>query len=107
VSFGNPQPTPGTSTFDAVQAQVARLNIELEARGRTPSSLRRILLNFMGDELPMSSFEAFLDWAGRYRELGFDEVVVTWPVADTVFDYDAALFERICREGGPTLGSWE
>jgi alkanesulfonate monooxygenase SsuD/methylene tetrahydromethanopterin reductase-like flavin-dependent oxidoreductase (luciferase family) len=106
VSFGNPQPTPGSSTFDAVTAQVARLNIELEVRGRSSSSMRRILLNFLGDESPTASFEAFLNWAGRYRELGFDEVVLPWPVADTFFDCDVALFERICREGGRTVSSW-
>ena len=52
------------------------------------------------------SLEAFLDWAGRYRDLGFDEVVVHWPVPDSDYDYDVDVFERVCREGGATLAAW-
>ncbi len=106
VSFGDPSGAADVSTRDAVTLQVQRLNSELERRGRVESSMWRVLLNFGGDEMPMSSYEAFLDWAGRYRELGFDEVVMHWPVADSPFDCDAALFERICREGAATLGSF-
>jgi hypothetical protein len=51
--------------------------------------------------------ESFLDWAGRYRAIGFDEVVVHWPVPETIFDYDVDVFELICREGGDILSSWQ
>jgi alkanesulfonate monooxygenase SsuD/methylene tetrahydromethanopterin reductase-like flavin-dependent oxidoreductase (luciferase family) len=105
VSFGNP--TRGdTSTFDAVQQQVRTLNLELEGRGRDVSSLHRVLLDFESDESPMASYDAFLDWAGRYRELGFDEVVVHWPVRESAFAYDEALFERVCTEGATRIADW-
>ena len=107
VSIGDPSGSADSSTFDAVKTQVMALNVELEARGREPSTLHRVLLNFEGDETPMSSYESFLDWAGRYYELGFDEVVVHWPVKASPFDCDPSLFERICREGGALLPSWQ
>jgi len=106
VSIGDPSGAADASTFAAVKSQVNALNSELELRGRDRSSLHRVLLNFEGDEAPMSSYESFLDWAGRYRALGFDEVVVHWPVADSPFDYDVSVFERIGREGGATLAAW-
>lgn len=106
VSFGGPREAPDSSTFDAVSIQVSRLNSELDRRGRDADTMHRVLLNFGRDEMPLSSPEAFLDWAGRYRDLGFDEVVVHWPVADSEYDYDVDLFERVCREGGATLATW-
>ena len=106
VSVGDPVARHDSSTFDAVKQQITRLNIELEGRGRHPTSLHRVLLNFGGDETPLASFESFLDWAGRYRELGFDEVVVHWPVRDSAYAYDEVLFERIGTEGATTIAHW-
>jgi hypothetical protein len=106
VSFGDPTDSGTSTTIDVVRGQVSRLNDELEAHGRPTTSMRRIMLNFAGDESPMSSFDSFIDWARRYRELGFDEVVVHWPVAESPYAYDEDLFERICREGGEVLSAW-
>ena len=106
VSFGDPAASDDSSTFDAVTHQVNRLNTELELRGRAPASLHRVLLNFEGDESPLSSLTSFLDWASRYRELGFDELVVHWPVTDSLYDYDQGVFERICTEGATTIATF-
>lgn len=106
VSFGDPTGSNDVTTFAAIAAQVRRLDDELARRGRDPSSVHRVLLDFAGDESPMASYEAFLEWAGRYRDLGFDEVVVHWPVANSPFDYDVATFERICRDGRGVLDAW-
>lgn len=103
VSFGSPRSDAGTSTFDAVARQVETLNEQLDLHQRESSSFRRIILNFADDESPLTSFAAFVDWAGRYNELGFDEVVLHWPIADSPFDCDAALFERISTEGREML----
>ena len=43
--------------------------------------------------------DAFVDWAGTYRALGITELVVHWPIADSVFDNDVEVFERIATEG--------
>ncbi len=103
VSFGASSASDDASTFDAVRHQVSLLDEALAGEGRTGHSMQRLLLDFGGDERPLASFEAFLDWAGRYRELGIDEVVVHWPVSDSPYDYDSALFERICTEGRERL----
>jgi hypothetical protein len=106
VSFGDPAARADSPTFDAVSAQVTRLNSEMERRGRDERSLHRVLLNFEGDESPMVSYESFLDWAGRYRALGFDEVVVHWPVSESPYAYDEDLFERICVQGAREVDAW-
>jgi alkanesulfonate monooxygenase SsuD/methylene tetrahydromethanopterin reductase-like flavin-dependent oxidoreductase (luciferase family) len=104
VSFGSAR-DDGTSTFDAVARQVNSLDAQLAAGQRDISSMERIFLDFAGDESPLSSFEAFVDWAGRYRSLGFTEVVVHWPIPDSPYDYDVALFERIATEGRQLLAT--
>lgn len=47
---------------------------------------------------PFSSVEAFADFAGRHREAGIDEIVVHWPIADSDFAYDPAVFEAIAQQ---------
>ena len=79
------------------------MNEQLDLNHRETSSFRRIILNFADDESPLASFAAFVDWAGKYGELGFDEAVLHWPVPDSPFDCDAALFERIATEGRELL----
>ena len=103
VSFGSPRPDPDTSTFDAVARQVEALNEQLELHERDARSFGRAILNFAEDESPLESFAAFVDWAGRYHQLGFDEAVLHWPIPDSPFDCDAALFERIATEGRELL----
>lgn len=84
-------------TFDAVRRQVERLDAALEREGRGP--IRRVLLDSHDDEAPQASLEAFLDWAGRYGELGFDEVVIHWPEPGTSLDFPVAAFEEIATSG--------
>ena len=107
VSFGASSARDDTSTFDAVRHQVDLLDEALADEGRAGPSMQRLLLDFGGDERPLASFDAFLDWAGRYRELGIDEVVVHWPMPDSPYDYDAAVFERICTEGREHLAGFD
>ncbi len=96
---------PG-STYEAVKGQVAVLESTLERQGRQSTTLHRVLLDYEGDESPLASFEAFLDWAGRYRDLGFDELVIHWPIADSQFASDPAIFERIAVEGRDIVEPW-
>lgn len=106
VSFGNPSTEHSKSTYDSVRDQVALLDQELDARGRSMRSFERILLDFEGEDRPLQSYEAFVDWAGRYHELGITEVVVHWPIRDSPFDCDRTTFERIVTEGRATLAPW-
>ena len=73
--------------------------------GRT-TRFERLFLDGQNDESPTSSYERFIDWAERYRALRFSELVIHYPVADSIFDYDLDLFERIATEGRETLEAW-
>jgi hypothetical protein len=52
----------------------------------------------------LESLDAFVDWAGRYQELGITELVIHWPVPDSIFENDLAVFEKIAIEGLAQLG---
>ena len=103
ISVGAPAGSKAGSTFEAVAGQVKVLEDELARHRRDSSTFQRMILDFASDEQPLGSFESFVDWAGRYRELGFTEAVVHWPTPDSPFDYDPALFERVATEGALLL----
>lgn len=103
VSVGR-RPGEDVSTYDAVRRQVERLDAALERHGR--SSYRRVLLDSHDDERPQDSLEAFTDWAGRYRALGFDEVVIHWPEPGTSLDFPVEAFEEIATTGRERLAVW-
>lgn len=84
-----------------VAEQIGRLAEACAARGRNVAELELTLLN-MGrseGERPLDSFEAFVDWAGRYREVGITELVLHWPIADSEFAADMKVFDRVAAEG--------
>src|SRR5665213_2023887 len=107
VSIGSATGSHDRSTFEEVATQVTKLNEELERQGRATSSMQRLLLDVEGGEEPLASFDAFIDWAGRYRAVGFDELVVHWPVPDSPYAYDRAVFERVATEGHAQIASWD
>jgi len=106
VTYGDPQgrfdATP-ESAYEAVRAQTVRLQAACEDAGRAYGSIDKVLLQGLTSERPLDSVGAFVEWAGRYRELGIDEVVVHWPVPDSVFATDPRVFERIATEGRDQL----
>ena len=92
-----------------VAGQIERLREACAASGRDVAELELTLLS-MGrstQERPLDSFEAFLDWAGRYRALGITELVLHWPIPDSEFAADMKVFERIAVEGLAALGDPE
>ena len=96
ITFGAPQDGP-----KLVAGQIERLREACAERGRDVAELELTLLN-MGrgeQERPLASFEAFVDWAGRYREAGITELVLHWPIPDSEFAADPKVFERIAVEG--------
>ena len=96
VTFGASEDGPRV-----VAEQIERLSEACAARGREIGELELTLLN-MGrseQERPLASFEAFVDWAGKYREVGITELVLHWPIADSEFAADMKVFERIATEG--------
>jgi hypothetical protein len=80
-----------------------RLGEACDEAGRARGSIDKVLLQGLTAERPLDSVDAFVEWAGRYREAGITEVVIHWPVADSVFAVDANVFERIATEGRSQL----
>ncbi|MER7848153.1 LLM class flavin-dependent oxidoreductase [Kitasatospora sp. NPDC096077] len=101
VTCGDPSDpdVPAQRAPGVVAAQSAALTAACEAEGRDPGSLDRLLLQGFTGERPLASLDAFVQWAGTYRELGITELVVHWPVPDSQFAADPTVFERIATEG--------
>ncbi|QNP71663.1 LLM class flavin-dependent oxidoreductase [Streptomyces roseirectus] len=109
VTTGDPKLYESGTPEQSVRAlrdQTDRLSDACASLGRDPGSLRRILLTgFTPDRArPLDSLDAFVDFAGRHRELGFTELVLHWPIPDTDFAADEKIFERIAMEAPAQLG---
>ncbi|GGN03088.1 LLM class flavin-dependent oxidoreductase [Streptomyces fuscichromogenes] len=109
VTTGDPKlyetGTPEQS-FEALRGQLGKLADTCAATGRDASELGKVLLTgFTPDRSrPLESLDAFVDFAGRYQELGFTELVIHWPVPDSVFATEEKVFERIAMEAPAQLG---
>ncbi|MCX4738061.1 LLM class flavin-dependent oxidoreductase [Streptomyces antibioticus] len=104
VTTGDPRlyenGTPEQSV-QAIRGQVERLTDECVAQGRDVNELDRILLTgFTPDRSrPLESVGAFVDFAGRHKELGFTELVIHWPIPHSDFAADEKVFEQIAMDG--------
>ncbi|MEU8958880.1 LLM class flavin-dependent oxidoreductase [Streptomyces sp. NPDC048518] len=100
VTTGDPKlyetGTPEQSR-DALRGQLDKLAGACADIGRDPAELDKILLTgFTPDRSgPLESVDAFVDFAGRHQELGFTDIVLHWPIADSVFAADHAVFEKV------------
>lgn len=109
VTTGDPklyeEGTPAQSD-EALRGQVARLAAACGEAGRDAAELDKVLLTaFTPDRSGMlASVDAFVDFAGRHREIGFTEIVVHWPIPDSDFAADQGVFERIATEALRQLG---
>lgn len=109
VTTGDPKlyemGTPAQSD-EALRGQVTKLGTACETLGRDVNDLDKILLTaFTPDRSTMlDSVDAFVDFAGRHREIGFNEIVIHWPIPDSDFAADQAVFERIAADGLVQLG---
>ncbi|MEU0934858.1 LLM class flavin-dependent oxidoreductase [Embleya sp. NPDC005971] len=102
ITYGDPRGPKDVSAQDCpavIAEQLARLSDVCAAEGRKPDELAKVLLQGSTLERPLDSLDAFVDYAGRYRELGITELVLHWPVPDSVFAADPVVFERIATEG--------
>lgn len=100
VTTGDPklyeEGTPAQSDA-ALRGQTEKLGAACEAVGRDVAELDKILLTaFTPDRSRMlESVDAFEDFAGRHREIGFTEIVVHWPIPNSDFAADQRVFEEI------------
>ncbi|WP_069861128.1 LLM class flavin-dependent oxidoreductase [Streptomyces malaysiensis] len=104
VTTGDPKisetGTPDDS-LAAIGGQIERLGWACAEAGRDPGELDKILLTGFTPEAagPLSSVDAFVEFAGRHAELGMDEIVLHWPIPDSIFAADLGVFEKIALEG--------
>ncbi|MFC1431170.1 LLM class flavin-dependent oxidoreductase [Streptacidiphilus sp. N1-3] len=107
VTYGDPRgpaEIPADQAPGVVGAQLGRLRAACEAQGRDYAGIDRVLLQGSTAESPLQSLDAFVDYAGTYQALGIDEIVIHWPVPDSIFANDLAVFEKIATEGLAQLG---
>jgi alkanesulfonate monooxygenase SsuD/methylene tetrahydromethanopterin reductase-like flavin-dependent oxidoreductase (luciferase family) len=69
-------------TERAVRKQLDQLEAACDTLGRDPRHLDRIYLIGNTEERPLSSVHAFIDFAGRYRDIGFTDLVFHHPRPD-------------------------
>jgi hypothetical protein len=109
VTTGDPKlyesGTPEQSV-EALRGQLGKLADACTAIDRDVTGMDKILLTgFTPDRgRPLESLDAFVDFAGRHKELGFTEIVIHWPIPDSVFAADEKVFERIAMEALAQLG---
>ncbi|WP_326598119.1 LLM class flavin-dependent oxidoreductase [Streptomyces sp. NBC_01803] len=108
VTTGDPATFDGTAAdfLVGLARQTERLDSVCEEAGREPGGLGRILLDSSltpEGVSPLASVAAFVDYAGSVAALGFTELVLHWPIPDSVFAADQDVFERIVTEGLPQL----
>lgn len=107
ATFGdphNPRAIPVADCPRIVRTQLDKLQLACAEINRDARGLDRILLQGITAERPTQSLDAFVDYAGRYAEIGITEIVIHWPVPDRIFDTGLAVFERIATEGLAQLG---
>ncbi|NJQ08844.1 LLM class flavin-dependent oxidoreductase [Streptomyces lonarensis] len=101
VTTGDPATADASpkEAVDGLARQVDRLAGACAEAGREPGAIGKVLLTGFTPHRPLESLDAFVDLAGRVHELGFTEMLVHWPIPDSVFAADQDLFERIATEG--------
>ncbi|MEU9499154.1 LLM class flavin-dependent oxidoreductase [Streptomyces sp. NPDC048196] len=109
VTTGDPKVSNGggssADSLEAVRGQCERLGKACAEIGRDAGELEKIMLSGFTPDRPLDSVDAFVDFAGNHAALGFDELVVHWPIADSLFAADLDVFERIATEGLAQLGT--
>ncbi|MET9668160.1 LLM class flavin-dependent oxidoreductase [Streptomyces sp. NPDC006475] len=104
VTTGDPKifetGTPAQSR-EAIRGQIDKLGKACAEAGRDVADLDKILLTgFTPDRgTPLTSLDAFVDFAGKHFELGFTEIAIHAPIPDSDFAADQAVFEQIATEG--------
>ena len=106
VTYGHPD-GPAELPVDrapaVVRAQMEMLEAACARRGRASDQVDKVLLQGITAERPLRSVDHFVEWAGQYRALGITEIVLHWPVPESVFASDPDVFEKIVIEGMPQL----
>jgi alkanesulfonate monooxygenase SsuD/methylene tetrahydromethanopterin reductase-like flavin-dependent oxidoreductase (luciferase family) len=88
----------------AVRSQFSVLSAACEAIGRDAGEIDRIYLIGNTDERPLASVEAFVDFAGRFAELGFTDLVFHHPRPDDpVWTEPEQIVEKLAESALPQI----
>jgi alkanesulfonate monooxygenase SsuD/methylene tetrahydromethanopterin reductase-like flavin-dependent oxidoreductase (luciferase family) len=87
------------SCLDVVTGQIEALDGAIASAGRQPSEFEKVVLDGFSDDRPLDSLNAFVDWAGRYQDVGITELVIHWPEPNSLFEADMNVFEKVASEG--------
>ncbi|WP_419996466.1 LLM class flavin-dependent oxidoreductase [Streptomyces boninensis] len=102
VTTGDPKisatGTPADS-LAAIRGQLARLAEAGAEIGRDTTGMEKILLTGFTPDRPLDSLAAFQDFAAAHAAIGITELVLHWPIPDTIFAADQKVFEQIAAEG--------
>ena len=91
-------------TEAAVKTQTDTLLAACAAIGRDPAEIGRIFLVGNTEERPLASVGAFNDFVGRYRDLGFTDIVFHHPRRDDpVWNEGEDIVERIATDVLPGM----
>lgn len=107
VTYGDPRAgrdLPPEEGRAVIAGQLGKLTEACAAIGRNPEELEKVLLHGSMQERALDSLDAFVDYAGGYREVGITEIVIHWPVPESMYAADHAVFERIATEALDQLG---
>ena len=81
-----------------MRRQIDMLHEECAAIGRDPNEIERVYLIGNTVERPLQSIEAFADFAGRYKALGFTDLVFHHPRPDDeVWNEPVEIVEEIAE----------
>jgi alkanesulfonate monooxygenase SsuD/methylene tetrahydromethanopterin reductase-like flavin-dependent oxidoreductase (luciferase family) len=106
ITYGDPgyRDTTPAGVDRAVRDQLAVLTSACESIGRDAGEIERIYLIGNSDERPLASVEAFVDFAGRFAELGFTDLVFHHPRPDDpVWTEPEQIVEKIADAALPQL----
>ncbi len=85
-------------TEEIVARQLAHIEERCAATGRDPLTIRRIYLIGNTQAKPLTSVDSFVEFAGRYRQLGFTDLVFHHPRPDDpIWDEPEEVVERIAE----------
>jgi alkanesulfonate monooxygenase SsuD/methylene tetrahydromethanopterin reductase-like flavin-dependent oxidoreductase (luciferase family) len=94
-------------TFESLRERCDQLDQYCAQIGRDPNTIIRSFLVGLTEDKPFASMEAFHDFIGRYREIGFGEFIFYYDYPSMSSDkcLDCETIERIATEAIPALGA--
>jgi alkanesulfonate monooxygenase SsuD/methylene tetrahydromethanopterin reductase-like flavin-dependent oxidoreductase (luciferase family) len=102
-TYGGWNLTP-QQTLDTLRERCDQLEQYCAQIGRDPNTITRSFLVGLTEDKPFASLDAFHDFIGRYREIGFGEFIfyLDYPAISTERGMNREMLERIALEVIPT-----